>query len=157
MITLIVTKSEKVQEAFLNSVKAFKNQGVCVLLTKSYSSVAGLLEKRGVKVSNFLFIDTLGSSELDNVVNVSQEDLTGLSISISEALQSLPKKAGLIFDSFSTLAVKHDSKMVAKFARFLFQHLQAWETNAVIIVAKEGTDAELLAVLKQSADKVEEK
>ena len=157
MITLIVTKSEKMQEAFLNSVKNFKNQGVCVLLTKSYSAVAGLLEKKGVKVSNFLFIDTLGSSEQDNVVNISQEDLTGLSISISEALQSLPKKAALVFDSFSTLTIKHEPKMVAKFARFLFQRLQAWETTAVIIVANESTDAELLAVLKQFADKIEEK
>lgn len=157
MITLIVTKSEKVQETFLNSVKNCKNQGVCVLLAKSYSAVAGLLEKKGVKTSNFLFIDTLGYLEQDNVVSISQEDLTGLSISISEALQSLPKKAALVFDSFSTLTIKHDSKMVAKFARFLFQRLQTWETNAVIIVAKETTDSELLAVLKQAADNVEER
>ncbi|VVB81717.1 Uncharacterised protein [uncultured archaeon] len=157
MITLIITKSEKVQEAFLNSVKKLRTQGVCVLLVKSYSAIAGLLAKNSVKTSNFLFIDTLSSSELDNVIYVPQEDLTGLSISISAALQSLPEKAALVFDSFSTLSIKHDSKVVAKFARFLSQRLHYWKTEAVIIVAKESTDPELLAVLKQSVDKVEEK
>ncbi len=153
MIKLIVTKSEKVQDLFVSSVKKFsKMSGVCVLVAKPYSAVADKL-----KSSSIIFIDTLAESEEENVIYVPPSNLTALSIAVNQALQSFEGKKFLVFDSFATLTVRNPPKVVSKFALFLLERVRTWDVEAVIIVTKEATDAELLAVLKQSVDKVEEK
>jgi KaiC/GvpD/RAD55 family RecA-like ATPase len=159
MLTLKLVKSEKVQEAFLSSVKKFgKASGVCVLLTKPYSVFELMLRKRGVNPKELFFIDTLAESEQDNVVHAASGNLTALSITINQALQSMPDKDKfLVFDSISTLAVHSSPNAVSKFALFLIEHIRQWKVNAVIIAAAESTDKELLSILKQSCDKVETK
>ncbi|VVB81715.1 Uncharacterised protein [uncultured archaeon] len=152
MIKLIVTKSEKMQGLFLSSVKKFKSSGVCVLVAKPYSAV-----KSSLKSSRIFFIDTLAESSEENVIHVPPSNLTALSIAINQALQSLEGKKFLAFDSFSTLTVRNPPKVVSKFALFLLERIRSWDVDTVIIVSKESTDAELLAILKQSVDKVEEK
>jgi KaiC/GvpD/RAD55 family RecA-like ATPase len=152
-------KSEKVNEAFLDSVKkAGKIPGICVLLTKPYATAQAALRKKGVNTGKLFFVDAVTDSEGENVVNIQPGNLTALSITINQALQSLPAgKKFLVFDSISNLAIQSGVAAVRKFALFLMERARKWGADVTIIVSKEGTDAELLAILKQGADKVVEK
>ncbi len=159
MIIVKVVKSEKVSGAFADSVKKFsKLPGVCLLLTKPYSAVKEALKKKGVNAEKIFFVDAVAESEEDNVVHVQPGNLTALSITISQTLQSLPSgKKFFIIDALSALTIQNSVQAVQKFSLFLLERLRKWDAETVIIVAKESTDAALLAILKQGADKTEEK
>src|SRR5574341_576478 len=151
MITVRIVKSENVSVAFLDSVKkAGKIPGVCLLITKPYSSVSVALKKKGVDATKLFFIDTLAEAEADNVVHVQPGNLTALSITINQALQTFPSgKKFLAIDSLSSLTVQSNLQSVRKFALFLLERVRKWNAETTIVVAKESTDAELLSILKQ--------
>jgi len=157
-VTLILSKGEKSHDSFISWVSKKKHDGVCVLMTRPYSAVSVALKKKKINLEKLFFIDTVGKSESKNVVSVSVENLTALSISIKEALQSFPKNHPfLIFDSISILALHNDVKLVTRFLLFIINKLREWKFDGCFIVDSSTTDASLLSILKQSVDRVEGK
>ena len=121
MIKLVITKPEKIEASFTKEMKGCKGSVVAVLLTRPYSSFMPVIKKSCNSRSCF-FIDTLREEEASNLVYINPENLTGLSIAINQAQQSLGGKVTIIFDSINNLATRNSAAVLAKFVSFLLNN-----------------------------------
>ena len=140
---------------YLNTDK--KLPGIYVTVNKPYSTIKRIFEDNGINTKTILFIDaitksTIGKNE-DCLFVGAPEDLTGISIAISEAVKSLPEKRKfLFFDSISTLSIHNTAGSVAKFTHFLTANMRQWGVVGVIILLKRETEQELIDKLYQFCD-----
>ena len=157
-VNLVITGSDKTSSLFASRLEAVSGQnGVCVLLTRRYSEIKPVFSKKDIRSNGFIFIDQSYSDE-PNVIHTSLEDLTLLSITLNQAVQSLPRNNRfLAFDSFSALTLYNSARVVSKFAFFIVQQMREIGVDCLFVVGREGLDAGLLSTLKQCADKIEEK
>lgn len=157
VVTLIIARGEKTTDAFMAQLQKMSGKiGICVLLMRKYEEIARLLEKKNIDKAGFLFVDGCSSPDETKMIHTSLDDLTLMSITLSEAIQALPPERRFVaFDAFGTLALYNSPRVVAKFAFFLNQQVRELEIDCILVVAKEGIDPELLATLKQCADVIE--
>lgn len=134
-----------------------KNKGgVVILLNRPYNSFITDLKKAKLSVGGFLFIDTVGTEDSDNVICVPIKGLTALSISISEALQRLPSnKRKVIFDSLDAFLVYHDENTFIKFLIFIINNIRQIKADAYMLVAKASKDRKFYSILVQNSDKID--
>lgn len=136
-----------------------KNKGgVVVLLNRPYSSFITDLKKAKLNAKGFLFIDTVGTEDSDNVICVPIRGLTAISISISEALQRLPSnKRKVIFDSLEAFLVYHDENTFIKFLIFILNNIRQIKADAFILVTKASKEMKFYSILVQNSDKLDSK
>jgi len=141
---------------YLNAGKKFT--GVYVTVSKPYKTVRSALEVAGVDTRTILFIDAVSGSAEENrseecVFIGSPQDLTGISIAMSEAVKALPAKGRfLLFDSLSTLSIHNSAGSVAKFAHFLATNMRKWEIAGFIVLTDKEKERELMGQLAQFCD-----
>lgn len=155
MITVVLAKGGSVESALVSSIKNFKNRsGVCVVLTRPVDVLKKALSKQKVNSSKMIFVDTVGKSNDSNVVHVSHENLTALSITIREALSNISSKKFLVVDTLSSLLVDNDVGVVSRFALYLIKMVRELDVDATLVFNENGASDKLYSVLAQSADKV---
>ena len=123
-----------------------------VLGSKSFSSIKSSLPKKCQE--ECIFIDTISKSNGANVIYISPSNLTGISIAVNQAAQSLQEKPSIIFNSISSLFNNNNPSMLIKFISFLVSRAQVWKADLFFVFSEEGLNTEVISVLKESADKV---
>jgi KaiC/GvpD/RAD55 family RecA-like ATPase len=130
--------------------------GVYVTLNRSYSNLGSALKSHKINPEKLLFIDCITKREPkvhNSIFLKTPQSLT----SIGVALEQVYKKKGLsviFFDSLDSLALYHDQKVVARFARSLVEKLREHGKRGILIGLQEETDKKLVDELSVICDTV---
>ena len=155
MINLYMTSSSGTNKKFLEVLKNVHKGGVVVITTKPYKSLESQMKAKGIDPSGTIFIDTVGKDSLKNVIISPIDNLTSLSITISETLNALgDRKKFIVFDSLTALTLYNSPETVSKFLIFIMNQFRQWNVDVYMIATEEGMDAKIMSVLKQNADKI---
>ena len=151
MMKVIITRSEQVRSVFLAETEKHREDYlVVVLFTKPSQMLRETL--KGTKINNMFFIDAVEPTNEENTISVAPNDLTSLSIIISESLQlTTETKKVLLFDSIDAITIHNKPTSVGKFLNFIIEQSHTWNVNLTLIATKE-TDPRILTVVKQSVD-----
>lgn len=166
-LVLLLAPSKKIQEVDLFLLKYFLNtkKAFCVYVTvaKPYQTMLNILGKNKIKTDKIFFIDCItpvsaggGMQRVGNCVFCQPQALTNISISLTTAMQSLPKDSErvLILDTVSTLMLYNETGTVARFVHSLTTKIRQWKVRSVILTLEEETDKKVLSQLSQFVDKV---
>jgi len=155
MITLLIPSHNAVEKTLVSSLKKFSGrQGVCVLLSRPAKVVKAALKKEKVNFSKFIFVDTVLKSDDSDVVHVDKSSLTGLSITIREALNEMSGKRFVVFEAFSTLSIANSGDSLSRFALYVYGMARELDIDLVVLAGDENGNQSIIRVLKQGADKV---
>ena len=130
-IAIATVNAKDYQETNLEIIKHLIDKenipGVYVTLNKPFETMKGIFKKQKIDTDMILFIDAVtktagGKTEkTDNCLFIgSPDNLSDISISMDQAVRSLPSKEKFVFfDSLSTLLLYNNTATVAKFIHFL--------------------------------------
>lgn len=164
-VVLLVSPSDRVDAINTEIVTHYTAQGgICVYVnvSKPYTTLEHRFEKAGADTDNIFYIDCATSlagadvGRAGNVIFRNPAELTNISLTIENALESLPggRDRVLLFDTLSTLMLYNDDRMVSKFAHSLMTRLRNWEAKSIILTVSEETDPRIMSQLRQFADRV---
>lgn len=165
-ITLIKTSSTDYQQANITILDSLVNihslSGIYVTVNKPYTTITNLLNEKNIDPSRIFFIDAISKDrdteidEQDNVMFVeSPQNLTDISIVLTEAVETMPDTEKFVFfDSMSILTIYNDNKTVTKFAHYLTGKMRKWNVAGVIISVEDEMNDELISHLTQFCDNV---
>ena len=132
---------------------------VYIAVNKPAAVIEERLKDADVSSKDIFFIDCATASvsgeteRKGNTVFVSPQNLTGLSLAISELLEETPdKKAVVVFDEMNTLVVYNPLATVEKFAHFIANKVRLKNASGVLISTPDLTK-ELLSLLEGVCDK----
>jgi len=157
--TFIILTSPRVPEyksVGLDILKYFVNEKkspvIYICIDKPISSIMRVLEKDNVDSNIIVFIDAVtvmsGTEPKGNhcLYIKSPENLTDMSIALSEAISSLPRdKTCIIVDSLSTLLVYNNLNTVVKFVHILTAKIKQYGAKGVAISTKKGHDDDFVS------------
>lgn len=124
MITVISAASEKLFPQFINQLKLHQKNALVVLTTRSHNQIVNTLKKSNVNTNQQFYINTTASStEAVNAIPFNPDDLTGLSIAITQIAQTIPNPL-VIFDNFTALSIRVPDQHFARFIRFIADNFQ---------------------------------
>lgn len=131
-----------------------------VTVTRPASTIQNQLRKQGADTDNVFYIDCAtplagsGLKRAENAVFVKPQKLSDISISVTEALKSLPadREKILILDTLTTLMLYNDENVVSKFAHSLVTRLRERDITGVLLTVEEETDEDVKAQLTQFCD-----
>lgn len=165
-IILVVVDSDDYQEMNRKMIRYLTEDkddlGVYVTVNKPCMEVKEFLDDEGINLDNLFFVDAISKQtcgvekQYDNVIFMdSPEDLTGLSIVISETLESMGDMERFVFlDSISTLEIYNEKDTINKFAHYLTGKMRSWDNVSGIIVSlRDEADDELIQQLSQFCDR----
>lgn len=165
-IILVVVEEDKYQETNRDIIHHLTENrdhlGVYVTVNKPCMEVKKFLDADGIDMDNLFFVDAISKQtcgiekQYDNVIFMdSPEDLTGLSIVISETLESMGDRKRFVFlDSISTLEIYNETKTITKFAHYLTGKMRSWDNVSGIIVSlRDEVDDEFISTLSQFCDR----
>jgi KaiC/GvpD/RAD55 family RecA-like ATPase len=145
---LIIAKSSVIQDTayFAASTLAKKiGKGIYVALNKSAESVAADLKKSGTDTGGMSFVDTISSARSGesgwkkNIYYMAGlEDITEMSITVSNFIAKTPGKKWVLLDAVTTLKLYTTEDMLAKFVQTLT--LRAGPDVWVVVVATSMKD-----------------
>lgn len=160
---LVVTGSESYRETKTQVVKHLADKGrsgIYMSVNKPFEAIRDELEEGNVKTSDIFFLDAISEknmrdkSEEDNVVYLdSPENLTDLSISVSEAVKDIEGDKYVLIDSISDLIVYNEEKTVLKFTRFIINNIRKWEIAGFMFILDNDVDQHLISQLESLCDK----
>lgn len=156
MIKLVLSKSEKLDSSFVDSIRKSGSNVIAVLSLKPYYQLKQKINP-ACKNKKCLFFDTISKPLDSEVIYLPGENLTALSIAINQAQQSFNGKVTVLFDSITSLSIKNDVSTLIKFFSFLFYKSRDWNSDLVLVLPNEGVDESLLSIIKQSADKIQKR
>ncbi len=167
-VSVVVADAEEYNKVTLKLMKYFANEkkipGVYVTLNKPYSAIKTNFDSEKINSKLFIFIDGITASSThvtepkkdSNCLYIpNPENLTDLSIAISEAMNSLPSKEKFIFfDSITTLLIYNKPESVVKFTHFLAGRMREWNVNGLILSLTSDTKSDAFQKIVLFADNV---
>ncbi|MCJ7479394.1 MAG: hypothetical protein MUP63_04425 [Candidatus Nanohaloarchaeota archaeon QJJ-7] len=164
-IGLLIVESDEYVNTNMEVLKFLTEEkeafGVYITINKPYGTIRNVLEEHSVETDKMFFVDAVSQEvgedtvEDDHVVFLdSPKDLTGLSIVVSEAVDSMPDGEKFVFlDSLTTLTVYNEMDTVSQFAHFLTGKMRKWNVSGVIISMEEEMDDKLISQIRQFCDR----
>ncbi len=163
-VALVLVKPFEYQKASISIVRHLtKNKGlpgVYLSVNKPFASLQENFRKNGVRSELLIFIDAITSlaegsaKESEHCYYLeSPENLSDISIAISQAVESIDYKEKFIFiDSLSTLLIYNNPETIIKFIHFLVSKMRAWNVVGIILSLKKRGESGLIAELGQFCD-----
>ncbi|HIJ10688.1 TPA: hypothetical protein HA278_01395 [Candidatus Woesearchaeota archaeon] len=162
-VALAVVDSAKYHATNTNIIKELTSNGipgVYVTLNKPFETLKNSLSKKGVDLSNIIFIDAVTKTVGGKVTKKkeclfigSPDNLSDISVSMDQAIMAIPTKDKfLFFDSLSTLLLYNNVNVVAKFIHFLSGKMRVWKVKGIIISLRKKKDKELIDELTEYCD-----
>ena len=134
---------------------------VYVTTNKPYSHMAEMFRKEKVNSSNVFFLDCISrqvgerGEEPENCVYIdSPQNLTAISIAISQAVEHLTGEKILFLDSLSTLLIYHDANTIGRFSNFLVNKMRLCGVDTVMLALEADMGKEVLKKIESIADEV---
>jgi len=165
-IALILAPAMKYQKVNVELIRYMIKErgipGVYVTINKPFSTMKAILEKEKIDTEAIIFIDAITQTTRGKVEKgdncryiTSPENLTDISVAITEAAQAIPlEKKFVFFDSLSTLLLYNNFATVARFSHFLTGKLRAWNVEGILMSIEQEADESLLTHLSQFCDSV---
>ena len=157
----------KPQEYVSDSIRILKDltrEHVVIYVTsnKPYSSAVKLFKSESVSTDNMFFIDCISKrvgeppdEGINNVVMLeSPENLTSLSIAITESINKIEGKKALFMDSLSTLALFNDVKVLEKFSQYIINKMSLMDCEMAILTLEDDTNKTIIDLVSSIVDKV---
>ena len=163
-IILVVISKDKYPVHLTEILKGLNNNSQkisYVSFNQPYNALNSLIQKNGLNVNKFFFIDTVTSSvqnpkPLNNCIFVSAPNaLTEVSVAVSKAL-SEQKCDAQVFDSLSALLIYDSANSITLFTHNVITKLKISGSKAVFIALKEDISNELIKDIYMFVDKVVE-
>lgn len=138
-----------------------KTNCLFVTVNEPYNKVVKLMKKSNVDTSRVLFIDCITKTGGGNITESpnciyldSPSNLTELSISISEALESMGENKFLFVDALSTLIIYNKPQSFAKFAHFAMTKAKTSETLGIFVMVDGEIEKNVFTQVEQFSDKI---
>ncbi|MDY6765775.1 MAG: ATPase domain-containing protein [Candidatus Nanohaloarchaea archaeon] len=163
-IALVVVDSEDYVETNLDIMDYLIEDrglpGVYVTINKPYTTMQDVFAEHGISMDSVFFVDAIAKEtggelvDRDNVLYMdAPDDLTGMSIVISRAVEQMPDGQKFLFlDSLTTLTIYNTADTVSQFAHFLTGKMRSWDVAGVIMSLEEEVDEELIGKISQFCD-----
>jgi len=144
----------------LNKEVLSKHKSVCyITLTKPADAVISDLEKEGININRYYFIDCvskkagLKTTTAKTTFVSNPTSLTELAIAVTKAIKQ--KKIDLLFfDSISSLLVYNSELSVVKFLHFLMIAIKGTEAKAVYLIMKSDLKRMVVKEIELFADTI---
>ena len=135
--------------------------GIYVTLNRPYASLTKILQRNDVNTDRIFFIDgttkIIGETKkAENVFYVeSPQNLTALSVTITEAVEALPSKNKfLILDALTTLTIYNSTATVSRFLHFLTNRMRILKLDGILLSIEKELNPVIAEQLEQFIDKV---
>lgn len=145
--------------------KVAKNKSIIyVSMNKSYDQLTSLFKNAKIDTRNFFFIDCILKTmeekrEEEGIKNVfhveSPEQLTSISLAITESINHLPNEKLLVLDSLSTMLIYNGENAIGMFSNFIINKMRAAGVGIILLVLDSDLDKEILKKIETFVDKVE--
>ena len=138
--------------------------GVYITINRPFRTLKKEFKEEGIDTSRIFFIDAISEEigekkedEKNTMFLKSPQNLTDLSIIISEAVGTIPSDdVYLFFDSLSTLTVYNSSNVVSKFTHHISNKLRKWGISGVFLSVEEEIEEKIRAGISQFCDETVE-
>jgi KaiC/GvpD/RAD55 family RecA-like ATPase len=142
--------------------KDVKTKNIIYITTnKPYKYLMNLLNEEKINTESILVIDCIsnqlsesGDASKRCVFLESPQNISGLSIAISQAIKSLAGEATVIFDSLSTLLIYNNEEVIGKFSNFIINKMQQTNISSVFFVIESDMDKKVMGVISSFVDEV---
>lgn len=164
-IILLLSSSEDLEAVKLDMLDRFaereKMSVIYVSITKPYAAITDILEEKGIPSEEIFFIDCMSKAQggsdavrAENCVFIDPENLTNISIAISQAVENLPEDEDklLVFDTLSALRIHNDDEPLEQFGQFLTSKIRNWDIKSVILTLEDEVDDEVISRVSQFCD-----
>jgi len=139
-----------------------KKSLIYVTTNKPYTHIENLLKKENVTTKETFFIDciskTVGSVPKEEPKNClfinGPQEITGLSLAISQATKSLPGDKIILFDSLSTLLIYNSEHTIGKFSNFIINKLRYQNISTILIVLDSDAEKRIIKTIESFVDEV---
>lgn len=162
-VNLLLIPGKSYNSSLMEVLSAFLEEYervVYVTLNRPATKILDELQKRGNGHERICFIDVISkdiklTSPLENCHYVSTKELTGISITISECLESWHPSL-FVFDSFHTMQAFEERDTIARFAHDLIARLDTTNCRCVFPMLLSDEDDPLTKDLEMFVDAVVE-
>lgn len=162
-VALATVDAKEYQQTNLNMIKHLTDKGIpglYVTLNKPYKTMESVFKKQKIDTRLMIFIDAVTETSGGNIEKTNQclyigspENLSDISISMDQAVRSLPSEERFVFfDSLSTLLIYNDVNTVSRFIHFLAGKMRVWKVQGIIVSLRKKKDDELIDALTQFCD-----
>ena len=161
-VSLYVLDSGKYFEGVAKLVKAAERKNIVYVTTnKPYNFVMNAFKKKGINTDKIFFIDCISSQAKEkatyakNCVFInSPQNLTALSIAVSEAVKSIKGSKILFLDSLGVLLIYNDANTVGKFSNFLLSKMRMNDVDAVMLALESDAEKDVVKQIESVVDEV---
>lgn len=142
-----------------------RNQRIIyVTVNRPYKQLIATLASHEIDHTKMFFIDciTAGGHVMEkndpqNCMFIdSPQDLTGISIAITQAIKLTQPNVTLFIDSIDALVVYNDESTVVKFCNFTISKLRSFGAGGVLLARKSGKEVQVVRDVALSVDEVAE-
>lgn len=134
---------------------------IYVSTNKPYTHLVESFNKANVDAKKIFFIDCISrevgemKAEPENALFIdTPQNLTAMSIAISESVKHLRGNPTLFLDSLSTLLLYHDANTIGRFSNFLINKMRVSGVDTIILALESDMDKEVLRKIETIADEV---
>lgn len=163
-IVLYIINPEKYFERVIRILKTdTKGKNVVYVTTnKPYNYLINMFEKRRLKHDEIFFIDCISKhikeagKEAKNCIFLeSPQNLTAISIAISESVKNLPKgKTVLLLDSMSVLLMYNDATTIGRFSNFIISRMRFVGIDMIVLALESDVDKDIIKQVTSFSDEV---
>ncbi len=167
-IVMLVTDSEKYQDANQNALKLLMesgdSEGIYVTFNRPYETLMVSLAKEKIDVDRLYFLDLItqttgkrGERTENCIFLPSPRNLTELSIALTQLVERMGDTQGdrfIFMDSLSTMLIYNSAGTVAQFTHFLVSKMRIWNVGMIMVSMEKESDQKLISDLSQFCDKV---
>ncbi len=157
---LVIEKEGSTQKDLGKIVKLLSSKPVIYIsLVKPFKSILDALKKEHIKTEKVFFIDAVtelsgdGKREENVLFIQSPADLTGIGISISQFLKTIPGEKYVLIDSLKVLAIYNSENVILRFVQSIVGVVS--KNNAKLLaITTDGKGNQLIKDTGQFFDKV---
>jgi KaiC/GvpD/RAD55 family RecA-like ATPase len=149
---------------FENIVKIFrkleKKNVIYVTTNKPYKHLTALFKKNNVDTKRMFFIDCISQQvgaakdQKNCIFLAGPEQITHLSIAVSQAIKKVPGDKVFFFDSLSTLLIYNSEKVIGQFSNFIINSMRAKNVSSVLLALESDADKKVITAVKSFVDEV---
>jgi len=159
---LVLAPGNNIEENNIDIIEEMMGKsGKCVYVTvnQPHSRLVQLMKKRNIDPERIFFIDCItresgGTVEEsgNSLYLESPQNLTELSISITEVLKKMGGEKFLFFDTLSTLMIYSNPRSFAKFAHFAMTKVKSLKTIGIFMMIEGEIEEQVFSEIEQFSD-----
>jgi hypothetical protein len=161
-IVFLETGVENSLEVNVESVKLFLKrglQGIILSASRPYSNLLEIYKENGIETEKIIVLDGVSKGQkTDGNKNVifldGLDDLTNISIVLSDTYKQLPNKSFFFLDSVTSMLIYNNPMVFAKFIHSLLVKMRINNEGGILFSLEEETEKRVRAEIAQLCDKV---